>query len=129
METLVVRRFWVILVMLLCGLSAVTSRAETFKLNNGETVTGELLTASANDAGVTIKIGEGDYKKVPWGSFSQEDLRIFRNNKKLEPLVDPFIEITPEERAKKTEPPPIKQPTRLARPAPQSFFGALFSSA
>jgi len=105
-----------------------TSRAETFKLNNGDTITGEVLAAAANDAGVQIKLGEGQYQRVPWGSFSQEDLKEFAKNKKLQPFVEPFIEITPEERAKKTEPPPIKQPTRLARPPPQSFFGALFSS-
>src|SRR5262249_28054143 len=48
---------------------------------------------------------------------------------KLANFVEPFIVITPEERAKKTEIPNLKQPTRLERPPAQSLFGALFSSA
>jgi hypothetical protein len=103
-------------------------RADTYQLTSGETVNGEVLPTSANDAGVSVKVGEGDYKKVPWDSFSQEDLRKFRENPKLANYVEPFIVITPEERAKKTEIPNLKQPTRLPRPAAQSLFAALFSS-
>jgi hypothetical protein len=102
--------------------------AETYQLTSGETVNGEVLPTSANDAGVSVKIGEGDYKKVPWDSFSQEDLRKFRENPKLANFVEPFIVITAEERAKKTEIPNLKQPVRLVRPAAQSLFAALFSS-
>jgi hypothetical protein len=64
---------------------------------------------------------------VSWASFSQEDLKKFAKAQKLEPLVDPFIEVTPEEKLKKTEV-NIKQPPRLERPPPRSLFGALFSS-
>jgi len=103
-------------------------RADTYQLTSGETVNGEVLPTSANDAGVSVKVGEGDYKKVPWDSFSQEDLRKFRDNPKLANYVEPFIVITAEERAKKTEIPNLKQPARLARPAAQSLFGAMFSS-
>jgi hypothetical protein len=109
------------------GLLAVMARAETFKLNNGETLIGELLASSANDAGVQVKIGEGEYKRVPWSSFSQEDLKKFGQNKKMEPFVEPFIEITQEEKAKKTEV-TIKQPQRLERPAKQSLLGAFLGS-
>jgi hypothetical protein len=105
-----------------------TLRADTYQLTSGESVNGEVLPTSANDAGVSVKVGEGDYKKVPWDSFSQEDLRKFRDNPKLANYVEPFIIITAEERAKKTEIPNLRQPTRLARPAAQSLFGALFSS-
>jgi hypothetical protein len=103
-------------------------RADTYQLTSGETVNGEVLPTSANDAGVSVKVGEGDYKKVPWDSFSQEDLRKFRDNPKLANYVEPFIVITAEERAKKTEIPNLKQPARLARPAAQSLFVALVSS-
>src|SRR6266436_1201826 len=123
----VVRKFCLLgLVML--GLLGAVARGENFKLNNGETLTGELLASSANDAGVKIKIGEGDYKPVPWASFSQEDLRNFAQNKKMEPFVEPFIEITQEEKLKKTEVPNFKQPQRLERVAKQSLFGAFFVS-
>jgi hypothetical protein len=103
-------------------------RAETFKLASGETITGELLAASANDQGVQIKVAEGKYEKVTWDKFSQEDLRkLSAQNKKLEPLIEPFIEVTQEEKIQRTEVNP-KQPTRLERPPAQSLLGALLGS-
>jgi hypothetical protein len=122
-----VRRLCLIAALVVCGLLAAAAYAETFKLVNGETVTGELLTASANDLGVQIKVSEGKYEKVPWANFSQEDLKAFAKVQKLEPLVEPFIEISQEEKIKKTDP-NIKPPLRLERPAPQSLLGAMFSS-
>ncbi|HEY5480631.1 MAG TPA: hypothetical protein VIL39_04070, partial [Verrucomicrobiae bacterium] len=108
--------------LVVCGLLAEAACAETFKLTNGDTLTGELLAGSASDVGVQIKVGEGKYERVLWASFSQEDLKKFAKVQKLEPLVEPFIEITQEERIKKTEP-NIKQPPRLERPAAQSLIG------
>jgi len=123
-----VRRIIGIISLLFIGLLAVTARADTFKLINGDSISGEVLAASANDLGIQIKVGEGSYERVPWANFSQEDLKKFRQNKKMEPFVEPFIEITQEDKRAKTEVPNIKQPTRFDRPAPQSLFGALFSS-
>ena len=122
-----VRTFCLIVALSVCGLVVRPACAETFKLAKGETLTGEVLAASANDAGVQIKVGEGEYRRVPWGEFSQEDLKKFAKVQKLEPLVEPFIEVTQEEKLKKTEV-NIKQPERLERPATQSLLGALFSS-
>src|SRR5258707_8540680 len=127
METVVVRRFCLIICLLAGVLVAGTALAETFKLTTGETMTGEVLASSANDAGVQVKVGEGKYEKVPWASFSQDDLKKFAQNKKLDPFVEPFIEISQEEKVKKTEV-NIKQPPRLERPTGQSLFGALLSS-
>jgi hypothetical protein len=127
MQQSVVRRFLTILCLLLCGAVLSLRAAEQFHLVTGEVLEGDMIAASANDQGVKIKVGEGEYKNVPWGNLSQEDLRKLRSNPKLEPFVAPFIEETPEERVKKTEV-PIKQPPRLARPAAKSFFGAMFSS-
>jgi hypothetical protein len=124
----VVRSFCLIIALFAIVAFTGSLRADTYQLTSGEAVNGEVLPTSANDAGVSIKVGEGDYKKVPWDSFSQEDLRKFRENPKLANYVEPFIVITAEERAKKTEIPNLKQPARLARPAAQSLFGALFSS-
>ena len=121
------RRLCLIVAVLACGWLAGTAYGEMFKLANGETMTGELLAGSANDAGVQIKVGEGKYERVPWANFSQEDLKRFARIPKLEPLVDPFIEVTMEEKIKKTEV-DLKQPARLERPAAQSLLGALFSS-
>src|ERR1051325_11066391 len=128
METSVVRSFCLILALIAYAISAERLCADSYQLSSGETLNGEVLPTSANDLGVQVKIGEGEYKKVPWDSFSQEDLRKFRENPKLASFVEPFVIITPEERVKKTEV-PIKQPTRLPHPAAPSLFGALFSSA
>ena len=111
-----VRRYCLIIVLAVCGLLAGAASADTFKLSNGDTLTGELLLGSASDAGVQIKTDDGRYERVPWTSFSQEDLKKLVKVQKLEALVEPFIEITPEEKIKKTEA-NIKQPARLERPA------------
>ncbi len=113
--------------LLVCGLLTAGARAESFKLTTGETINGELLSASSNDQGVQIKIGEGQYQRVPWANFSQEDLKNFAKNPKMEAFVEPFIEITKEEKLKNTEV-SIKEPPRLIRPARQSLFGAMVSS-
>ncbi|HLH56930.1 MAG TPA: hypothetical protein VKY92_25340 [Verrucomicrobiae bacterium] len=102
--------------------------AEAFKLASGETLNGDILPTTANEQGVQIKVGEGDYQKVPWSNFSQEDLRKFANNQRMEPFVEPFIEVSQAEKIKKTEV-NIKEPPRLPRPAKQSLLSALFSSA
>ncbi len=122
-----VRRFCFLLGAFFWGFAAGDAEVETYKLTTGEDMSGELLTASANDAGVQIRTGEGKYEKVPWDRFSQEDLKKFAQNKKMEPFVEPFIEITQEEKIKKTEV-NIRQPPRLERPTGQSLVGALFSS-
>lgn len=120
------RRFCLIIAALTFGLAGVRG-AENFKLVGGETLVGELLVASANDAGVQVKVGEGEYKKVPWANFSQEDLKNFAKIQKLQAFVEPFIEITQEEKIKKTEV-AIKQPPRLDHPPSRSIIGAFFSS-
>jgi hypothetical protein len=122
-----VRRYCLVILLLACGLIAAPVRAETFKLANGETLTGEMLVSSANDAGAQIKVGEGEYKRISWASFSQEDLKKFARIPKLQPYAEPFIVISPEEKIRKTEV-TIKQPPRLERPLARSLFGALLAS-
>lgn len=121
------RSHYLIIGLLVCGLVAGTARGDAFKLMTGETVNGELLPSTAGDQGVQIKVGEGQYQRVSWANFSQEDLKNFAKNQKMEPFVEPFIEITREEKLKKTEV-NIKQPPRLERPARRSFLGAMASS-
>jgi hypothetical protein len=123
----VVRRIVLILPMLVFGFFAAIASADAFKLNNGDTLNGEVLPTSANDQGVQVKIGEGEYQRVPWANFSQEDLKTFAKNQRMQPFVEPFIEPNPEEKVKKTEV-NLKQPPRLERPTRQSLFGAFFSS-
>ena len=121
------RKTWTIIAILAYALSGAAAWADTFKLLTGETVTGEVLAAAANDAGLQVRVGEGDYRRIPWASFNQDDLRQFAQNKKLEPFVEPFVEVSQEEKIKKTEV-NLKEPPRLALPPRQSVLGALCSS-
>jgi hypothetical protein len=127
MQPRIVRRKCLLVLVWVCGLWGTAVLAETFALNNGQSITGELIQASANELGVQIKLGEGKYERVPWANFTQEDLKRFKQDKKMEAFVEPFIEITPEERIQKTEV-HIKQPPRLERPPSKSLLGAMFSS-
>ena len=122
-----VRRLTFIILALAGVLLAGVARADTFQLTTGESVSGELLAASATDQGVQIKIGEGQYQKVQWANFTQEDLKKFKAIPKLAPFVEPYIEVTQEERIKKTEV-VIKQPPRLELPPKSGLLGAMFSS-
>jgi hypothetical protein len=124
-----VRRFCLCLSLFAALLLAATRGvcAETYQLLDGRALNGEILSTGANEQGIQIKVGEGQYEKVAWTNFSQPDLKKFQANPKLAPLVEPYIEITPEERIKKTEV-VIKPPPRLERGPSQSFFGSLFSS-
>jgi hypothetical protein len=123
----IVRRLLAILSCLTLILLAVSVEAETFKLTNGQEITGELLLSSANDQGLQIKKGEGEYERVAWTSFTQEDLKRLSQNQKLQAFIEPFIEITREQKIKMTDP-NLKQPERLERPKGRSVIGAMFSS-
>jgi hypothetical protein len=122
-----VRRLYLICVgFLLCGLLAGIAADETFLLDDGQSVTGEIILPANND-GLNIRVGQGKYERVPWARFSQETLRELVKNPKIAPFVEPFIEITPEERVKKTDV-QIRPVSRLELPPSRSLFGAMFSS-
>ena len=79
-------------------LAALALPAETIQLNNGRSISGEILVSSANDAGVQVKTGEGVYERVSWSEFSQATLKELAQMPKLATLVEPFIEIPQQER-------------------------------
>jgi hypothetical protein len=120
-----VRRLFLAAGLLVLSLWA--SVGAEFKLTNGQTLIGEPLMATANDQGLQIKVGEGQFQKVSWSSFSQEDLKNFAKNAKLEPFVEPFIEVDRDAKIRQKDV-NIKEPPKLPQPARQSLFGALFSS-
>jgi hypothetical protein len=113
--------------LLLCGWFVGATRADTFQLTDGRTLTGDIVAGSANDAGLQVRLADGSYERVAWTSFSQEDLKKFAQDKKLASFVEPFIEVSQEERLKRTEV-KLNDVPRLERPAPQSLLGAMFSS-
>jgi hypothetical protein len=93
---------------------------------DGTTVSGDIVTF--DDFGVKFRTPEGNYTdRLPWAKFSQEALKKLAENQKIQPLVEPFIEIPMSERPKKPEV-KIQEVKRLALPPPQGLFGALVSS-
>ena len=65
---------------------------------------------------------------MPWTKFSQDGLKqLSAKDPKIEPLVEPFIEIPASERPPRPEI-KIQDVTRLELPPKQSLIGALFSS-
>lgn len=100
--------------------------AETFQLNDGQTLSGEIILF--NEVGLRLRLENGTHSElVPWTKFSQQDLKQLAQRPKLAPLVEPFIEIPQDEGIKKTEV-AIKEVPRLQRPAKGSLLGALFKS-
>lgn len=119
------RRFiWIgfLLCVLLCGIT----RADTFQLNDGKTLTGDIV--SANETGLRVRLPDGTYSDlVPWTKFSQDDLKKLAKNPKYEPFVSPNIIVTEQQRIQKTEV-TVTQPKRLKRAPSGSLFGAMLSS-
>lgn len=128
----IVRKFLLTIVLaVLCGLTATIADAADYKLTDGRTISGEILLSGSNDAIALIKTGNDAYEKIAWGLFSQEDLKAFREKysgeKKIVEAVEPFIEVSQEERAKVTEV-PIKPVPHLDQPAKGSVIGSLTKS-
>jgi len=123
------RRFHSIgLVALLGGLIAGIAWADEFKLANGNVLRGEL--ASADEDGLVVKLDVGGFsKREPWINFSQETLKELARNPKAAPLVEPFIELEPQEiKAKEKQKEIVVKPVpnRMERPAPKPSLAAAF---
>lgn len=109
------------------GLMALSVHAETYQLSDGTSLTGSII--SFNENGPVLRLEDGKYSdRVAWSKFSQDNLKKFQADPKIAALVEPFIEVSQEEAAKKTEPPPRKDPPRLERPAKQALLVAMLSS-
>jgi hypothetical protein len=115
---------WVISGFWLCGL-LVAARAGSFQLTDGTTLTGDIVVF--NDSGITFRMADDNYTNVMWTKFSQDALRQLSKSPKIEPFVEPFIEIPESERPKKPEI-EVRDVTRLELPPDQSLLGALLSS-
>lgn len=117
---------------MLCGLLVGIARADSFQLNDGTTVSGDIVSGDEN--GLRFRLPDETYSKpVPWTNFSQEDLKKFEQDPKLQRFklgqyVSIYIEETQEERRQKTDVGKITDPPRLKHPATSSFFGAMISS-
>jgi hypothetical protein len=117
---------WTISGLWLCGLLAAV-HAATFSLADGTSLTGDIV--QFNDVGIIFRTPDDKYtERMPWTKFSQDGLKqLSAADPKIEPLVEPFIEIPESERPPKPEI-KIQDVTRLELPPKQSLIGALFSS-
>ena len=115
--------------MLLLGwLPAGIGWADEFKLANGNILRGEL--ASADEDGLVVKLDVGGFsKREPWINFPQETLKELARNPKAAPLVEPFIELEPEQiKAKEKQKEIVVKPVseRMERPIPKPNLAAAF---
>jgi len=107
---------------------AAVAGADEFKLANGNVLRGEL--ASPDEDGLVVKLDVGGFsKREPWINFSQETLKELAKNPKVAPLVEPFIELEPEQiKAKEKQKEIVVKPVpnRLGRPAPKPTLASAF---
>src|SRR5688572_24801569 len=123
----VCRFFTIFVLFLLCRWPVGFAQAETYRLNDGQTLTGDFI--SADEHGMVLKLGDNKYsERIPWSKFSQGDLKeIAKKNPKSAQFVEPFIELTQDEKIKKKAI-VIKDAPRPQRPAAGSLLGSLLSS-
>lgn len=113
-----------------CFLLAAAAHAQnqtvTLHLADGQTLSGEIV--QANESGILLRQADGQpAPRVAWGKLSQADLKELEQNPKAAKFVEPFIEVTQEEKIKKTEV-EIKDFPKLKRPPGRSLIGGLCTS-
>jgi hypothetical protein len=128
MQNSIVHKFYSFCVLLvLCVSLAATAYSETLHTLDGQTLTGDVV--SMDEKGIVLRQADGKYSDhIPWGKLSQDNLKELQSNPKAAPFAEPFIELTAEDKAKRTEI-DIKPVPRLERPASHSLIGGLFGSA
>lgn len=104
---------------------AALGQAMTFEYADGTKVDGEIVQGKPEF--LQIRVGEGQYERIPWEKLSQATLKQLAADSKYADFVQPFIEIPEDEKIKQTEV-TIKPVPRLERPAKGSLVGAMFGS-
>ena len=116
------------LVVLLGSLVVGVGRASEFKLANGNVLRGEV--ASADEDGLVVKLEVGGFsKREPWINFTQDSLKELAKDPKIAPMVEPFIELDPEQiKAKEKQKEIVVNPVpnRFERPSPRPGLPAAF---
>ena len=120
------------LTLTLCGLAAAVARGETFKMVDGSTLDGEIV--SGNEKGAVLKLADGSYsQRVDWERFSPEDLKNLSKNPKFAKYAQPLViddEPTEAQKKKAAKPAIVIKPVenKLARPANPALIGGFFTS-
>ena len=104
--------------------------AATFSLNDGQTISGDVSSGTAQ--GLILRKGEGEFTpRIPWTNFTQSALKQLSSNPKIKPFVESYLELEePEPSAgkKKTITADPKVPERMERPDPKAGMGGLFKN-
>lgn len=126
--------FKIIALVLGIGLGFVLpAAAVTVDYTDGTKFTGDIVTGAPNY--LQLRLEGGGYTNLDWGKLSQDSLQQLKelaatntSLKKLDGYLSPYIQITEEERIKKTEVPINHDYEKLQRPAKGSLLGAMFKS-
>ncbi len=127
MEKSLVHNFYRFSVLLaFCVMLAGFARADTFHLLDGRTIVGDMVSQDEN--GFIVKQPDDTYAdRTPWGKLTQDNLKELQQNPKLTAFVEPFIEVTQQQKREKTEI-VLKDVPRLPRPPGHSLIAAFFTS-
>lgn len=98
---------------------------DTFELADGRTLIGEAI--GYNDNGLIVKLSAGNLQteRVSWARLSQQTLKTLSQNPKATKFVEPFIELTPEEKAQRAglELKPVPRIEKTKRPSLVAALG------
>jgi hypothetical protein len=110
----------------LVGLWLPQGRAETFRLTDGQELTGKVISADAQ--GLVMQKEDGSFVRTPWNKFTDQALKELAKRKDvrkyIEALLEPEEEETQKQVAREIK---YREPPRLPRPDPQAGLGAIFS--
>ena len=104
--------------------------AATYSLNDGQTISGDVSSGTAQ--GLILRKGEGEFTaRIPWTNFTQSALKQLSSNPKIKPFLEPYLELDEPEpsasqRKQITADPKI--PERMDRPDPKAGLGNLFKN-
>jgi hypothetical protein len=107
---------------------------ETFNLNNGSSISGEVTKSSFNKDGVMVRLADGKWtSRVKWKELTKETLLQLAKNKDAKPYIPPElievpieIKIAERREAKKITIHPVE--SKIERPAAPSKLAAIFYS-
>jgi len=117
----------IVLGVWLCVWCVALGQARTFEYADGTKVEGEIVQGKPEL--LKIRVDSNKYEDLAWEKLSQATLKELAADPKLklDLFIEPYLEITEDEKIKRTEV-EIKPVPRLERPAKGSLLGAMFGS-
>lgn len=111
----------------LCVWCVASGQALTFEYADGTKIEGDIVQGKPEF--LQIRVESNRYEKLAWNKLSQATLRQLAGDPKLklEPFIQPYLEVPEDATIKKTEV-VIKPVPRLERPAKGSLLGAMIHS-